>query len=368
VKEKEVEKMRCKTIPASRIKPNPLNPRVIFKPSTLTDLAENIKEHGGHPFNPILVRPLSDGYEVVCGHTRLKALTEVLGRKELVVGEDLVVRPMDDRTALRVMVDDNIKRWRYQPAELATALKLLLDCCGLSVRELGRQYGVDESRIRTILKIAKLPDRLQRKVQWGKQKSLVIMNNQKNQGQPAELTPRPEKPSKKGVITPEHAKYIADMGTNEGMVQVGLAVEKHNLSVVETKQVTKLVRENPSEPVVGRAIEAAVHAVQMSNTNGVVNSLVVEFDDPRIAQALSKAAKDGSVSPEEYACAKVVEGLINDGYLRPEILRKLEYKERAHAEQNDYREWFEDEGGFEETEKSNHENSKFLAQTVPATN
>ncbi|MDV3293471.1 MAG: ParB/RepB/Spo0J family partition protein, partial [Nitrososphaerales archaeon] len=324
-------------IPISKIKPHPLNPRVDFTklppqdknapenddPVTnrLMALSESIRKSGGHPFNPILVRPCSGGYEIICGHTRFKAMTEVLGYGELEVGKDLVVREMDDEAVVRVMIDDNLKRWRYNPAEFAEALKLLVNTCGLSIREVARQYNVDHKWLLRILKVSELPDRVKAKVVWGKAKTT------RSALKPGVSRPRPTR--SKGIITVHHAEELAKLETNRQKEAVGLAIEKHSLTVKETAHVVDILEKNPWEPV-----DDIVHLVRAASsvTSGIVSTLDVEFNDSRIADALDAAARAAKVTPSVFAAQKIVEELVNDGYLKRDILR-----------QNEYRDWYEKE-------------------------
>ncbi len=303
-------------IPVSRIQGHPLNPRCDF--SGVNELAESIREHGGHPFNPILVRPLSDGYyQVLLGHTRLKAMKDVLGYKELETGKDLIVREIDDQTAIRMMVDDNIKRWQYKPAEFVEALKLLLNVCGMSIRQVAEQYSVSASWLDDVLSISKLPDRVKAKVEWGKGKVAdAFVPGQRGTA------------GRDGVITVTHAKQIARLNSHDEQTKAALAVEKFGLTGAETREVVNSIRKDPWS-----SVDDLVHTVRNNPSSaGVVNSLTVEITDSRVAEALNKAAKTTSRTPEEYVSTKLVEGLVNDGFLSEKV-----------SQQDDCRRWMEDE-------------------------
>lgn len=294
------------SIPVERIKPHPLNPRCDF--SHVKELAENIREHGGHPFNPILVRPLTSGYyQIICGHQRYKALKEELGRTKLEVGKDIIIKEMDDVTAIRIMVDDNIKQWKYKPAEFVEALKLLINTCGLSITKVAEQYGVSVSWLDEILKISKLPDRVKSKVEWGKGQVKEIIS----QG------PREDK----SVITVSHAKQLARLDNHNDQTKTALAVEKFGLTAEETKKVVDVIKQNPWTP-----IDDVVHIVRNQKVGPTAYSLVIEITDIRVADALKQAITSLNKTPEEYAYEKLLNGLVNDGYLSPEVLKQDEYR------------------------------------------
>jgi ParB/RepB/Spo0J family partition protein len=293
-----------------RFHPHPLNPRVDF--GNARDLAESIREHGGHPFNPILVRPYSGEYEIVSGHTRFIALTQHLGCTTLEVGLDIVVREMDEQTAIRLMVDENVKRWQYNPAEFAEGLKLLVNNCGLSLREVSRRYCVDHSWLLRVLKVAELPDRVKSRVVWGKTKL--------SKGVTGDLPHHPEARGKeRGAVSVSHAEVILGLETRNQKEAVARAVERHDLSVKETTQLVDVIKKDPWVNV-----HDAVQVVRLNASTKALNTLIVEFQDTRIARALADASEAAKIRPEEYAALKIVEGLVNDGHLSQSVLGQYE--------------------------------------------
>jgi hypothetical protein len=264
--------------------------------------------------------PWGDGFQIVCGHTRFKAMTEILGCTELEVGKDIIVREMDESTALRVMVDDNIKRRQYNPAEFAEALKLLINTCKLSIREVARQYDVAASWLDEIIKISELPDRVKAKVVWGRARAIsASTNGNTSAGRQGGSVRLSERSSGKGEITVSHAKKLQRLETNGQKVAVARAIEKHNLTADETGAVVNMINREP-----WGSVDEAVHVMRSGHAAGALSSLTVEFGDSRVAEALARAAEAAETSPKEYAAVKITEGLVNDGYLRPEVLRQDE--------------------------------------------
>ena len=62
---------RLREIPLEEIRPNPDQPRKRFEESSLASLAESIRERG--VLQPIIVRPVPQGFEVVAGERRWRA-------------------------------------------------------------------------------------------------------------------------------------------------------------------------------------------------------------------------------------------------------------------------------------------------------
>jgi ParB family chromosome partitioning protein len=70
-------------------------PRRYFDPEKLAQLVQSVKEHG--ILEPLLVRPVDGGYELVAGERRLRAAREV-GLTEV----PIVAHSLDDKQALQV--------------------------------------------------------------------------------------------------------------------------------------------------------------------------------------------------------------------------------------------------------------------------
>ena len=87
----------------------------------MAELVESVKEEG--ILTALLVRPLGDGeYEIIAGHRRRHA-AQLAGLKEVPV----IIRNMDQDTAVRAMVDSNLQRPNILPSEKAFAYKMKMD-------------------------------------------------------------------------------------------------------------------------------------------------------------------------------------------------------------------------------------------------
>lgn len=86
-------------IDIDRLHPHPDNPRLIYREDIIETIANSIKESGFQPCYALLVRPFGDGYQVVSGHTRLKASQKV-GVAKL----PCWIKDLDDETAFMELV------------------------------------------------------------------------------------------------------------------------------------------------------------------------------------------------------------------------------------------------------------------------
>lgn len=112
---------RVMMLPVSELHDFPGHPFQVRDDEEMGKLAESITQHG--VLIPGLVRPrAAGGYEIVAGHRR-KFASMKAGIREMPV----IVRDMDDDTAVILMVDSNVQRENVLPSEKARAYKMKLD-------------------------------------------------------------------------------------------------------------------------------------------------------------------------------------------------------------------------------------------------
>ena len=112
---------RVMMLPVSELHDFPGHPFQVRDDEEMEKLAESITQHG--VLMPGLVRPrAAGGYEIVAGHRR-KFASMKAGMREMPV----IVRDMDDDTAVILMVDSNVQRENVLPSEKARAYKMKLD-------------------------------------------------------------------------------------------------------------------------------------------------------------------------------------------------------------------------------------------------
>jgi ParB family transcriptional regulator, chromosome partitioning protein len=133
----------------SQIKPNPKQPRRHFDEAALDELANSIKDKG--LLQPILVRPVKNGYEIVAGERRWRAAQRA-GLNEVPV----VLRELSDREALELAIIENLQREDLGPLEEARAFKQLLDY-GMTQDEAAQSVGKGRTTVTNALRLLTLP-------------------------------------------------------------------------------------------------------------------------------------------------------------------------------------------------------------------
>ncbi len=117
----ESQQERVQEIPLSELHPFEGHPFRVVDDEDMMKTAESVKTFG--VFTPAIVRPDPDGgYEIISGHRRHRA-SELAGKETMPV----IVRDLDDDSAIILMVDANLQRETILPSERAYAYKMKLD-------------------------------------------------------------------------------------------------------------------------------------------------------------------------------------------------------------------------------------------------
>lgn len=149
----EVEQDAAKTFLMCGIEeviPNRSQPRKRFDESKLQELAESIKKNG--ILEPLIVRKVEQGYEIVIGERRWRAAQKA-GLREVPV----LVKEVEGREALEISLVENLQRENLNPIEEAEGYRRLIDEFGINQEELGARVGKDRTTVTNTLRLLKLP-------------------------------------------------------------------------------------------------------------------------------------------------------------------------------------------------------------------
>ena len=133
---------------------NPLQPRRVFQPERLGELAQSIRANG--IIQPLVVRKMGDRFQLVAGERRLRAAQEA-GLTEVPV----VLRDIPDHHLLEVTLIENIQREDLNPIETAGAFARMSSELGLTPEEIGRRTGKDRSTVVNFMRLLQLPADIQ---------------------------------------------------------------------------------------------------------------------------------------------------------------------------------------------------------------
>ena len=141
------------TLPVIDICPNPDQPRRHFSDEKLDELAASIARHG--VIQPIVVRPLNGGYQIVAGERRWRA-----AQRAQLHDIPAIIRSFDDAETLEIALLENIQRQDLNPIEEAEAYKKLTELFGHSAAELAELVHKSRSHVANMMRLLDLPPSL----------------------------------------------------------------------------------------------------------------------------------------------------------------------------------------------------------------
>ena len=147
-------------IAVADIRPNHYQPRKEFSPEDLRELADSIRTAG--LLQPIAVRRAKDGYELVAGERRLRAVKS-LGWTTV----PAIVRDYDDRTMLTLALIENLQRADLNPIEEAEGYARLASEFDLTQNEIADLVGKDRSTVANLQRVLQLPAAVRKMLETG---------------------------------------------------------------------------------------------------------------------------------------------------------------------------------------------------------
>ena len=139
-----------RTVPISRVEPNPTQPRSSFDPEALQSLADSIAAHG--ILQPLNVREMPGAYyQIIAGERRWRA-ARMAGLQEVPV---LVVEA-DDRKAMELALIENLQREDLNPIEEARGYQVLQDEHGMSQADISDRVGKSRPAVANSLRLLQL--------------------------------------------------------------------------------------------------------------------------------------------------------------------------------------------------------------------
>lgn len=205
------------TVPIDAIQTNPYQPREHFADEALDELAASIREKG--LLQPLLVRRVGSGYELIAGERRLRAARRA-GLERVPVSH----REASKQESLELALIENLQREDLNPIEEAKAFQRLMTEFGLNQDEIARRVGKTRSAVSNSVRLLQLPAAIRRQVEAGE-------------------------------VSAGHARSLLGLRTVEAQVQVAEDVVRRRLSVRETE---RLVRQRVDEPAEEAAQRKAV--------------------------------------------------------------------------------------------------------------
>lgn len=209
-----------KQVPIELVEPNREQPRKRFDDERLRELADSIQAQG--IIQPIVVTPIAatspdqPRYQIIAGERRWRA-AQLAGLRSVPV----VVRDTPEAERLELALVENLQRADLDPIEEARAYEALIELHAYSQADLAKRVGKERSTVANMLRLLKLPPKLQ---------DLVIA----------------------GTLSMGHARALLGFERPSQMLELGLEVVRKGLSVRQTEAE---VRKRSREPKPEREID-----------------------------------------------------------------------------------------------------------------
>ena len=203
------------SVPLAAIHPNPFQPRQHFAEAAIDELARSISEKG--ILQPLLVRPMNGGYELIAGERRFRAAQRI-GLETVPV----TVREASDGEVLEIALIENIQRENLNPIEEAYAYRRLIEEFELTQDEIAQRVGKDRSTVANTLRLLQLPPEVQQEIE-------------------------------RGALSAGHARALVGLNSDVARIELAREVLARRLTVRETEKLAK----RTARPTVDDDLQAA---------------------------------------------------------------------------------------------------------------
>ncbi len=254
------------------ITPNPDQPRTDIDEDAVAELSDSIKKVG--LLQPIIVRPLGEGYQIIAGERRWRACRQA-GL------ERVPVRVMSTNSveSLELALIENLQREDLNPIEEARGYRKLLTGHQMTQAELADKVSKSRSTITNALRLLDLPEEVQ---------ELVY----------------------KGVISAGHARAILSIPDEAARIRLAEKIANEGLSVREAENLARLVAagqgERPARPsspksfkVVARALRRYLGTNVRVRAGKDKNKIEIEFRSEEELERLSSLLTGAGRAGEE---------------------------------------------------------------------
>ncbi|CCV64934.1 ParB-like partition protein [Alteracholeplasma palmae J233] len=185
----------------SKIKPNPFQPRRIFNPEKIRELANSIEEHG--VFQPIILKTVKEGYIIVSGERRFRA-SQLVGKKTI----PAIIRAYQEDKVAEIALVENLQREDLTAIEEAEAYLNIMKQLEITQNDLAIKIGKSRSHVTNMLGLLNLPAEVQQ----------MMLENKLSMG---------------------HARALSKLEDSEKIIQLAKKIINENLSVRQIEELTQ---------------------------------------------------------------------------------------------------------------------------------
>ncbi len=209
------------------IRPNRFQPRIQFPKDELDDLCQSIKEQG--ILQPLLIHEDDDGYELIAGERRLRA-----AKKAGLAQVPVIIKRISDSKLLELSIVENIQRANLNPIEESEAYHRLITEFNLTQDQAATRVGKSRSAVANFLRLRQLPEQI---------KASILDDS----------------------LTMGHARALLGVENPAQQLAAWRAVVKKELSVRETEDLIRTLKDEKKKPKVARKNSEDRHLMSLAD-------------------------------------------------------------------------------------------------------
>lgn len=250
-------------LPTDYLQPNPLQPRGVITPESLSELVDSIKTHG--IIQPLVVAHTPAGYQIIAGERRWRA-SRLVGLKEVPVR----IIETSPQGMLEMAIVENVQRSDLNPIDRANSFERLLKEFNMANTDICVRIGKSPAYVSNTLRLLELPDAL---------KDGLIS----------------------GVITEGHARALAAIPDTQMMIEAYKVILREGGSVRRAEELARRFKKTmhkakPSDGFNTKTVNESIDLMASEIQSSIGENAQVKMRRSRIETAIHIVLKG---NPEE---------------------------------------------------------------------
>ena len=221
-----METGRVVFLPVGALRPNPAQPRRVFREEQLDELCQSVRRHG--VLQPLSVRRREGGYELICGERRLRA-AQMAGLTEV----PCILMRMDDMESGMAAMVENLQRQDLDFLEEAQGISRLMSAWNMSQEQTARLLGKSQSDIANKLRLLR-------------------------HSEPVLLALR------EGGLTERHGRALLKLASEEDKLLAIREICRQGMSVARTEKYIETLLEQPRDKAGKANVSAFLNSLTQS--------------------------------------------------------------------------------------------------------
>ncbi len=251
------------TLSIDYLQPNPLQPRGVITPESLSELVDSIKTHG--IIQPLVVAHTPAGYQIIAGERRWRA-SRLVGLKEVPVR----IIETSPQGMLEMAIVENVQRSDLNPIDRANSFERLIKEFSLANMDICIRIGKSPAYVSNTLRLLELPDAL---------KDGLIS----------------------GVITEGHARALAAIPDTQAMIEAYKIILRESGSVRRAEELARrfkktLHKSKPSDGFNTKTVNESIDIMASEIQHSIGENASVKMRRSRVETAINIVLKG---NPEE---------------------------------------------------------------------